>query len=62
VAKLKTDLSVLVSRQTLRPFYGSGFGGAPLVSRPSSCGLQRSEKEGSHAPTPARNSGGTREL
>src|SRR3954449_663918 len=62
VAKLRIELSVLVSRLTLRSSYGEGFGGAPLTASPSRCGLQRSQKEGSHGSTPARHPGGAREL
>jgi len=62
VAKLRIELSVLVSRLTLRPSYGEGFGGAPLRPGSSRCDLQRSQKEGSHGSTPARHPGGAREL
>jgi hypothetical protein len=62
VAKLRIELSVLVSRLTLRSPYGEGFGGAPLASGFSRCDLQRSQKEGSPASTPAQHPGGPREL
>jgi hypothetical protein len=62
VAKLRIELSVSVSRLTLRPCYGEGFGGAPLTTSFSFCDLQRSQKEGSYGSTPARHPGGPREL
>jgi hypothetical protein len=62
LAKLRIELSVTVSRLVLQPSYGEGFGGAPLTPGFSRCGLQRSQKGGSHESTPVRHPGGPREF